>query len=389
MATALNQVPEKVFHSGDEFFDGLLSDIASAKRTIDFEAYIFESDALGRRVADALMQAAAKGVRVRVLVDGVGSPNFHADFLPELLSAGIDCRVYHPFPWKLLWTPVARIPSIKTFFTLLGSLNRRNHRKAYLIDGQIGWVGSINISACHVKRLSGRRAWRDTGMRIVGDRVAQLEEAFEAAWAEGWYFRRRRGWLKGGLKQWWSNRRQSPYPLVRLNDTRFRRERFYRELVRKIARAETRVWITSAYFVPRAGLIYAFCHAARNGADVRILLPSECDVFFIPWVSSAFYGQLLKAGVKIYEYKETMCHAKVVLIDDWATVGSTNLNHRSMNYDLEVDVVVTTPQARQSLSDQFLIDLSNAREIKIEEWNKRPWLERMACRTLLLIKHWV
>lgn len=388
MATAL-ALPEKVFHNGDSFFEGLLRDLESARTAIDFESYIFENDELGWRIARALKAAARKGVRVRLVVDGVGSPNFQADYLSTLLEAGVDCRIYHPFPWKLFWGRVSRLPSVRTFFTLLSKINQRNHRKVYLIDGQVAWLGSMNVSACHLEKLSGSSAWRDTGVRIEGERVAPLQAAFESAWNEAWAFRRRRDWLSGGLKHWWRYRKHSVHPLVRLNDTAARREKIYRDLLRRIASARDKVWITSAYFVPRAGLVRALCQAARQGADVRILLPSECDVFFIPWVSSAFYKQLLDAGVHIYEYQDRMCHAKTLLIDNWATVGSTNLNHRSMIYDLEVDVVLTTHEGRRSIAEQYRIDLEHAREVRLAEWKKRPWLERLACRTLLLIKHWV
>lgn len=359
--------PERVYHNGDEFFDDLIGALNSATVSVDFEAYTFENDRLGRRVARALTAAASRGVKVRILVDGAGSPNWHADFMPQLLSAGIECRIYHPFPWQ--------IRSFKKFFERIAQLNRRNHKKSYIVDGKFAWVGSMNISECHMPRHAGAEAWRDSGVRIYDGRVQALTAAFESSWREGRFLRR------GSMRRL--------HPLVRLNNTRLRRETIYKDLLKRIARAQERVWVTNAYFVPRRGLVRSLCRAASSGADVRLLLPKDCDIFFIPWVSSVFYDVLLRSGVKIYEYKKSMCHAKTLVIDKWSTIGSSNMNHRSLFHDLEVDVVLSTVEARQSIEGQFIEDLTNSCQVKLEEWKQRPWLERFFCRTLLLIKHFI
>ena len=141
--------------------------------------------------------------------------------------------------------------------------------------------------------------------------------------------------------------------------------------------------------MPDHFLLRKLKEAAHKGIDVRILLPQHSDVIFMPWASKAFYYSLLKAGVRIFEYQPSILHAKTLIIDDWFLVGSSNLNHRSLRHDLEVDVNICTSRAKSSLNQQFLLDLAQSKEIFLSDWQKRPWYQNLVGKLILYIKYWV
>jgi cardiolipin synthase len=175
---------------------------------------------------------------------------------------------------------------------------------------------------------------------------------------------------------------------VRLNLRRAQRRENYLDLLVRILKSERRIWIENAYFVPDGSLVRALRTAAEAGVDVRIVVPAVSDVFFIPWVTSAFHVGLLQAGVRIFEYTKGMLHAKTMLIDDWGLVGSSNLNHRSLLHDLEADLVLGAEDASRSLEEQFEVDCTDSREVTLRNWRERPWLERVLGRMLLWMR-WV
>jgi cardiolipin synthase len=378
---------EDVYHSGDAFFSSMFTEIDRARERVDFETYIYEDDTVGRAVAQKLVDAAALGVRVRVMVDGVGSPGWLGHFAPRLLAAGVEARVYHPLPWTFLFGPYRRPWAVASWIRLFKKINRRNHRKVALIDQRVAFLGSMNVSRCHVESIAGTDAWRDTGVRVEGSLVGKLDEAFEQAWQEAWApGRGRRGWLRGRFRRRWAHRQGD---LVRTNYSRSLRQLARREFLRRIVDARVRVWITNPYFVPHSLLIQALCFAAVRGVDVKLLVPAKSDVVFMHWVAVAFYGQLLQAGIRVFEYEPRILHAKTFLIDEWVSVGSNNLNHRSLIHDLEVDVGLTHRSSQESLEKQFLIDLGAAHEVTLAEWRRVPWWTRLAGRMVLWFKHFL
>ena len=175
---------------------------------------------------------------------------------------------------------------------------------------------------------------------------------------------------------------------VRLNMRRSQRRDNYLDLLVMTLGAERRIWIENAYFVPDGSLVRVLRTAAEAGVDVRIVVPAVSDIFFIPWVTSAFHVGLLQAGVRIFEYTGSMMHAKTMLIDDWGLVGSSNLNHRSLFHDLEADVVLGSADAARSLEEQFEKDCAASREVTLLNWRERPWMERFLGRLLLWVR-WV
>ncbi|MCB1827143.1 MAG: cardiolipin synthase B, partial [Coxiellaceae bacterium] len=348
----------------------------------ELETFIFDKDHLGDRIVDALEKTAARGVHVRILVDGAGSPLWTTNYAKRLEKAGAKTRVFHPFPWQLWnWSrSVVKLPwMIKLIYLLLKS-NSRNHRKVCIIDDTHAYVGSVNISKCHLSKKEGGDDWRDTAVRLSGANLNPLIDAFNAAWTH-------RG-IKERLRELFLRMRHEQ--LIHLNHSRHRRRILHKRLLRRINNCKHRIWITNAYFVPDTFLLRRLKEAAKKGVDVRILLPKKSDVLMMPWASSTFYYSLLKAGVRIFEYLPSMLHAKSLIIDGWASLGSTNLNHRSLLHDLEADVNLTQPQSKELLEKLFLEDLQLSHEVDLDTWHRiRPLRQRFLGRIVLYLKYWI
>lgn len=372
---------EQVFLNGSNYFTALIKDIDHAQESIDIETYIFNNDSIGKRIVSALCNAANRGVKIRVLVDGAGSP-FWNRLAKRLEKCGVQTKIFHPFPWQL-WNwgrSVDHLPILVKWIYLLLKVNSRNHRKVTQIDHKIVFIGSMNISQCHLNLQEGGKNWRDTAIRVTDANLSELEKAFEIAWAHRT--------IQERIRDAFQHIRNEPH--VRLNYTRHRRRILHKNLLRRIRLCQKRIWITNAYFVPDNFLLKRLKEAACNGVDVRILLPNKSDIRMMPWASSTFYHSLLEAGVKIYEYLPTMLHAKSLILDDWVLIGSSNLNHRSLLHDLEVDVSVFTSDAKKILEQAFLKDLTQSRELKLNNWkSSRPFLQRFLGQLVLYLKYWI
>ncbi len=373
---------EVVFSDTHEHFTALLQDIEQAQHTIDLETYIFRKDALGKKIADALIKCAERGVAVRVLVDGAGTPMWSTHFARALEKAGAKTKVFHPFPWQLWnWNRSSlKSPWLLKWIFLLLKANSRNHRKVCLIDRKIAYIGSANISECHLPKLQGGDGWRDISVRLNRTDLSAFIDAFDSAWTHKS--------IPGRLRETFRQVRKDPS--IRLNNNRHRRRVLYRHLLRRIRNCQKRIWITNAYFVPDNFLLKRLKEAAKKGIDVRILLPKKSDVLMMPWASSTFYFSLLKAGVRIFEYLPSNLHAKSLILDDWVLVGSSNLNHRSLLHDLEADVRIRLSSNKQKLAKTFLEDLEASKEILLATFTQqRPWLQRSLGRLVLYIKYWI
>ena len=393
---------ETLLIDGDEYFASVLSAIAAARESIDVETYIFRDDVTGRRVSRALVEAAARGVHVRLIVDGIGASGWYERHAQTLEERGVHVRVYHPIFFASLVSRLAKDlglkrsrqnqtrtqsqePGKKPKRAFISRLNRRDHRKIFLIDGKLAYVGSINITDDHCASVRGKLAWRDTAVCAEGGPIAKLRQAFDAVWLRCHDHRGRRRWRER-LRLVERPRRLKPSRLIRLNHTRRLRKRSYEELVHRISTATQRVWLTNAYFAPSGKIARALKAACENGADVRILVPRNSDVFFMPWVATAHYVLVLKHGGRIHEYLPRFLHAKTAVIDQWASVGSSNLNRRSLLNDFEVDLVLIDKNVKQTLADQFQTDLQSAEEVFAARGGITAFLGRVISR---LLKNWI
>lgn len=377
---------EELYIDGDQWFDGMLADLAAARWRIDFEVYIFDDDAMGERMCAALRAAAERGVQVRLMVDGAGSGQWLWQRAPELLGSPLALRVYHPLPGQMLsWAFLGRSRLVALVHQVL-RINRRNHRKVTIIDRRIAWVGSFNVSTNVLRSVSGDNAWYDAGARVEGPAIIELERAFTHAWEKAWRFNR--------------NRLQAPAlrprrpvelesGLVRLNHRlRLRRHR-YEELIRRITGAKRRIWIAMAYFVPGRRLVRALGDAVARGVDVRLMMSERSDVPFMPWVALCFQIALLGRGVRIFNYLPRFLHAKILLIDDWLCVGSTNLNARSLLHDLEADVVLLQPKSQRRMQEIFQADFAQCAELHHHDCVARPWHRRCLAWCILKFRYYL
>jgi cardiolipin synthase A/B len=375
-------IKEKVYDLGDDYYRDLLKDIEQAKKNIALEMYIFTKDALGIDVQKALIAAANRGVSVRILVDGVGSPYWGGAFTRQLEDAGVETRVFHPMPWVLWqWSrSVVRLPVFIKWAYLLYKMNRRNHRKMFILDEHIVYISSMNIDQNHLSVASKGGGWRDVGIRLQGRGLDEALHAFEGAWDHHF--------LKKRLDDILSPEQQGSS--MRFNNSRHRRRAQYKKLLRSIARAKKRIWITNAYFVPDIFLLKKLKDAAGKGVDVQIVLPRHADVSFVPWLSHAYYENLLLNGVKIFEYLPGMLHAKTIMIDDQMIIGTSNLNHRSLLHDLEVDVFVHQAHSKKTLIAQFEATKQSSQEVHVQDHHRiRPWYQRWLGHVIFYVRYWM
>lgn len=372
----LDWTEEQALNSGDEAVECMLSSIRSAKSKVDLEVYIFTQDVCGDWFSDALSKAAQRGVQVRLLVDGIGSFGFSPVYFEQMRKAGVAVRIYHPTPFDMTPNALLWKMPLKGYLRYLGRMNKRNHRKVLIVDDAVVVVGSVNITRCHLSKSKGGDDWRDAAVRVNGPAIKYFSMAFERSW-------------KYANRIAFSQAPDAPLVPVMFNFSKKLRGLKYLLLLEMIYRADHRLWLTNAYFVPDGSMLKALRFAAWTGVDVKIIVPRQSDVFFIRMVSSAFYLGLLSAGVRIFEYLPSILHAKTMVIDEFGVVGTSNLNHRSLLHDLEVDVVLKHKKTVDSLSTAFLTDLKNCQEVTIREWEKRPWFERIAGNLILYMRYWL
>jgi len=342
---------EMAIINGDVWFNEIIAAIDGAQRSVTLEIYMLENDGTGLAIIDALKRAGERGVDIRLIVDGSGSAGFVWNLAPELYQSRVTVRVFHPMPAQVLSPAFRHGSRVGNLLRLIPHINRRDHRKVCIIDEQAAFVGSFNL--CDVIRpsLRGEEHWREAGARVAGAGLPELVQAFDHSWERSWRFHRR------GLRprRVWVRRRPSAAPtgLVRLNHRIAVRQRNWRDLLRRIDAARTRVWIAAAYFVPPPRLLRALSRAAKRGVEVHLLMSRRSDIAVMPWVAEFCWRDLLKDRVQVHLYEPGFVHAKVLFIDQWLCVGSSNLNMRSFLHDLEADVVLSSASSREKIEQAF------------------------------------
>lgn len=339
----------RLLKDAPEHYAAWLDAIRSARRTIHFEMYIIHEDEQGRLFADALVEKAREGVRVRLLYDWMGGfRNTSRAFWNRLRAGGVEVRCYNP--------PRLDRP--------LGWVNR-DHRKLIVVDGTVAYVTGLCVGAAWVGDPErGIDPWRDTGVELRGPAVADCEEAFADAWAAA----------------------GDPLPVdprvdhgpnacgdvaVRVVATVPNSAGLFRvdQLVAAVARRT--LWLTDAYYAGAAPYVQALRAAAEDGVDVRLLVPGATDIPTVRLFSRAGYRPLLEAGVRVFEWNGSMLHAKTAVADGrWARVGSTNLNIASWIGNRELDVIVENEPFARQMEAMFLADLANATEVVLDVRNR-------------------
>jgi cardiolipin synthase A/B len=343
--------------NGPDTYDDWLAAIGRAERWVHLDNYIFQDDAVGRRFADALKEKATEGVTVRVLHDWFGSLDVPRSFWRELRGAGVEVRAVNP---PALGAPLRAL--------------RRDHRKLVAVDGEYASTGGVCIDeGWMVRSPETGLPYRDTTVSVRGPAVADLERAFADLWAES-----------GGPLP--DEERPDPERVPRAGDEAARvviqeprRMRILRVLQLLTAGVRERLWVTDAYFLSMPILTQSLMATARDGVDVRVLVPATNDLPWIGMLSRTGYRQFLESGVRIFEYGGPMIHAKTLVADGWwSKVGSTNLNLSSLMANWEIDLVAEDSGFASKMERVFEGDLSNAREVRLVRTARGPevWAER-------------
>jgi cardiolipin synthase A/B len=348
-----------LLENGEAFFPAVFDAIAQARQEVILETFILFEDKVGLALHKVLVDAARRGVQIDVLLDGFGSPDLSPHFIGELTQAGVRIRVFDPQ---------------KPLLGIRANVLRRMHRKIVVIDGELAFVGGINFSADHLLDF-GPEAKQDYSVRVRGPIVADIHQFACAAIQE-----------PQGPRRWWFHRRpvqppsQQPHAgtaqalfVTRDNhDHRDDIERLYRVAIRS---AKKRVWIANAYFFPGYRLLRELRRAARRGVEVRLILQGEPDMPIVKFGAELLHDHLLRAGVKIYEYFQRPFHGKVALADDeWATVGSSNLDPLSLALNLEANVVIRDRAFNRQLAERLdRLVCESCREVA-PEGNGKPKL---------------
>ncbi len=360
------------YHEGAPAYAAMLEAIRAAKHHVHLQTFIYQPDAVGDEFLDALTRKAREGVKVRLLYDAMGSRRLRHRRLRPLLEAGGQSSVFLPM----------------NLFRRRMQVNMRNHRKILVVDGDIGFVGGLNVGDEYLGRDPRFGFWRDTHMRLRGSVVADLQRVF----AEDWNFASGERLVdpetpQRGAAYYHPSDAGGPY-LVQLIDSGPDRElKGIREIYfAAILNAHRRVWIASPYFIPDAGLLDALRLAGRLGLDVRLLTQYRPDKWIPLYAAQFYWGAVLEAGVKVYQYTKGMMHSKVVLVDDeWASVGTANLDNRSLHLNFEVNCLIYSRGAVAELDAAFRHDLTTAIRLDRDVFDRRPFSCRLlenACRLL-------
>lgn len=333
----------KLLRNGPATYEAWLSAIEGAGEWVHLENYIFRADGIGRRFADALCEKAREGVTVRVLYDWFGSADVPGSFWRRMREAGVEARAVNP-------------PAIREPLNFL----KRDHRKLIAVDGVYASAGGVCIGDEWLKRSPETDLpYRDTAVSVTGPAVADLEEAFAGVWDEAG-------------EPLPDEERPEPEDIAAAGEKAVRviiqepgKARISRVLQLLMAGVEKRMWIADAYFLSTPTLTQTLMAAARDGVDVRILLPATNDLPWIGLLSRTGYRQLLEAGVRVFEYGGLMMHAKTSVADGrFSRVGSTNLNVASLATSWELDLVVEDRYFGARMEELFEQDFANSREIR-------------------------
>ena len=363
--TAGNQVV--LLQDGPATYRAMLAAIEGARDHIHMETYILDDDEVGQRFAQALIDKQRQGVQVNLIHDSVGTLATPREFFQRLTEAGVRVLEFNPVNPAMArqeW-----------------ELNERDHRKLLIVDGRTAFLGGINISGVYSSGsfASGSRSrkpdattgdttpWRDTHLQLQGPVVAELQKLFLETWVaqKGEPLPARNHFppperVGRDVVRAIGSSPKDPYSLI------------YATLLSAIGSAETSVHLTNAYFAPDPQLLAALEDAARRGVDVKLILPGKTDSWLVFHAGRNYYGQLLRAGVKIYERQGVILHAKTGLIDGvWATVGSTNLDWRSFLHNHELNAVVLGPDFAAQLRAVFESDLAGSTEVSLAQWERR------------------
>lgn len=341
----------RLLRDGPATFAAMLQAINGAKTLILLECYIFRSDEVGQQFADALMAAVQRGVKVQLLLDWIGIRGTSKAFIHNLRHGGVDVAIFNP-------------PGFRRWLGLVP----RDHRKLLVVDSTIGITGGVGVGREWTTGIlkHHRALWRDTAVSVSGPAAGDMEQAFDHMW------RRATGTERRGSHRFLRRRARGAHldpsvatpALVGIIEGEPLRLRVARAFQMQAISAERSIWIATAYFAPSVAEVEALNGAARDGVDVRILVPSRNDHPWVSLVARRYYRRLLTNGVRIWEWQGEMMHAKTSVVDGrWVRVGSTDFNLLGVAINYELDAIIEDQTLGREAEEMFLADLDGSREI--------------------------
>lgn len=339
---------------GRELYPAMAEAIEDARQSVHLETYIFDGDNTGRTFAELLAKKARAGVRTRLIYDSVGSIDMDPANETLMRNAGVQLLEYHPVaPWRPRW-----------------AWNKRDHRKILVCDGKVGFAGGMNISDENAPADQGGLDWRDAHLRVEGPAAYDLDRLFREVW-----FKQTGRWFESAGDPLAS--RGPSRVKVAANQELVKRFVIREGYVNALRAARREVSIANAYFLPGWRIRRELAHAARRGVNVRVMVPGRSDSDAVWHAMRGQYDYLLARGVRIFEWQGPMMHAKAVAVDrEWCSVGTFNLDHRSLVHNLEVNLNVLDRALASDLASRFETGLKGSREITLADWRRRSWAER-------------
>jgi len=350
-----------LLRDGEHFFPRMFEAIDGAVRQVELELYLVESGSCAEALLDRLLAARARGVRVRCLFDAFGSLKLSSAWTRQLLEAGGELRQYNPLNWKA---------GLRNLY--------RDHRKLLLVDERIAYVGGTGATDEFWSARENRSDWHEVMVEMTGSIVADWQRLFERQWHATF-----------GVRAW---KPREEVLLTRLPPTPHYGEGLARvayadasqhrdilqSLIRSLRGARQRIWLATPYFLPTWKVRRALRKAAQRGVDVRLLLTGRLtDHAPVRYAGQRYYPSLLRAGVRIFEYQPRFLHLKMVVVDDWTSVGSCNFDHWNLRFNLEANVEAFDPQFTAAVAECLRADFEQSRAIDLGSWHARPWWKRL------------
>lgn len=352
-------------NNGDEIFPAMLEGIRGARKTVLFETFIYWSGEIGDEFAKALSERARAGVKVHVLLDWLGSIKVDNQMVDTMRDAGVEVHRFHPLRWYNL-----------------GRINNRTHRKLLIVDGRIGFTGGVGIAPPWTGHAQDEEHWRDTHYRVEGPVVAQMQSVMLSNWSKT------TGRILHGEDYFPTLDEAGPQKAQMFHSSPSGGSESMQlmYLIAITAAVET-IDISSAYFVPDEMARVALVAALQRGVRVRVITPGKkIDQQTVRHASRALWGELLEAGMEMYVYQPTMYHCKVVIVDGLlASVGSTNFDPRSFHLNDEANLNVYDREFARHLTNVFEQDLQRCKKVTLQDWERRPALEKARERVAALL----
>ena len=370
-----------VLIDGPQTYSAIEAALRAARHNIHIETFIYGPGDVGQRFADLLAQKRKEGLEVRLLYDSLGSRETPREFFEQLRQQNVEVREFRPL------SPI-KTPEV-------WKLQNRDHRKIIVVDGQIGFTGGINIDSTYDSASTSKPGpergledgWRDTHIEIQGPAVAQLQTLFVGNWQQAGEHED-----LSAKDKYFPTIKPAGDNLVTIvaNDSESNDRSLYGTYVAAFTCATKRLWITHAYFAPNEELLTALIDAAKRGVDVRLIVPSFTDSRVVLNATQATFTQLLNAGVKIYELKDALLHAKSVVVDGTVSIiGSSNLDMRSFLHNDEVNAIVISRDTARRMEEVFQRDQQAARPVELKAWEQRSLWQRTKEFFVNLFSYWI